>query len=144
MNLYPHTYNCTSFQQNIIDVAKKAFPDAIQHVAPEQAIKDLGFKVTLVYWDSAIQTEASFGANQALIFSSEEAQEEELFGTMQKWLKEHPFVLSSLESKGLEFDDVGENISRSTSMVHCFPIPALVSNNAIFLCVLNMLPVLGI
>ena len=125
-----HDY--TSIQQNIIDVAKKEFPDAIQHVAPEQAIKDLGFKVTLVYWDSAIQTEASFGANQALIFSSEEAQHKELFDTMQKWLKDHPFVLSSLESKGLEFDDVGESVStRSSLMIHCFPVFSLVSNNTI-------------
>lgn len=49
----------------------------------------------------------SFGTNQALIFSSEDDQEN-VYKDMKEWLGDHPFILSSLESKGLEFDDCGK------------------------------------
>ena len=44
------------------------------------------------------------GQNQALIYSSDDPDSFE--ATAQKWLGAHPFIISTLDSKGLEFDDV--------------------------------------
>lgn len=46
-----------------------------------------------------------FGANQALIFTSTN-DSDAIFDNMNKWLNSHPFILTTLDSKGLEFDDV--------------------------------------
>lgn len=45
-----------------------------------------------------------FGPNQALIYSST-GDPGGVASEMNKWLNSHPFILTSLDSKGLEFDD---------------------------------------
>ena len=46
---------------------------------------------------------SSFSPNQALVHPSSSQLSVEL----TEWLGDHPFVLTSIESKGLEFEDVG-------------------------------------
>lgn len=46
-----------------------------------------------------------FGINQALIFTSTH-DIEMTFADMKQWLNSHPFILTTLDSKGLEFEDV--------------------------------------
>jgi len=101
---YRVTKDILKVSNSILDVAKKNFPEAIEYAVPEEAIKDLGFKVSLCLWHEAMKVTTSFGTNQALIFSSEDDQEN-VYKDMKEWLGDHPFILSSLESKGLEFDD---------------------------------------
>ena len=55
-------------------------------------------------WEQAVGEFARFGTRQALIYSSTDPDNVAL--EMNKWLKDHPFILTSLDSKGLEFDDV--------------------------------------
>ena len=88
----------------ILNVAKKYFPGAIEYTQPEISTKDEGRKVRLTDWDKAFQPKVAFGPNQALIYSS--GNSDEIKDAAMSWVKDHPFVLSSLESKGLEFDDV--------------------------------------
>lgn len=42
----------------------------------------------------------SFGANQALIFTST-YDSDAIFKKMDAWLKSHPFILTTLDAKGL-------------------------------------------
>jgi tetratricopeptide (TPR) repeat protein len=88
----------------ILNVAKQHFPGAIEYAQPEISVKDEGCKVRLTDWDEAFRTKVAFGPNQALIYSH--GNSSEVKDAAVSWLKDHPFVLSSLESKGLEFDDV--------------------------------------
>ena len=46
-----------------------------------------------------------FGVNQALIYTST-IDPTAIFEQMGRWLNSHPFILSTLDSKGLEFEDV--------------------------------------
>lgn len=57
-------------------------------------------------WQEALKLEKQprFGPNQALIYSST-SNSDGVANEMNKWLSSHPFILSSLDSKGLEFDD---------------------------------------
>ena len=79
-------------------------PDAIEYARPETAIKDLGIKVLLCHWEDAIQFNVNFGVSQALIYNG--VDEPKVESEMSRWLNDHPFILTPLESKGLEFDDV--------------------------------------
>ena len=45
-----------------------------------------------------------FGPNQALIYSST-SNLDGVALAMNDWLNEHPFIMTSLDAKGLEFDD---------------------------------------
>ena len=92
----------------ILSVAKKHFPDHIAHSLPETAMKDLGLKVRVCDFEDATALSLKFGHNQALIHSSDDASDYEGRNAVafRRWLKDHPFILTSLESKGLEFDDV--------------------------------------
>jgi hypothetical protein len=107
----------------ILRVLKKNFPQAIEYAQPEIAMKDLGLDVKLVDWDAAFRQKVSFGTQQALIYSTgtgrncqvgtvDTGDRQELIGPVgvlsriKTWLGDHPFVLTSLDSKGLEFDDV--------------------------------------
>ena len=89
----------------ILDSAKKHFPGAIEYAQPERAVKNTGIEVALCDWNAALSMKVSFGHEQALIYSSGG----DTYGialTAKDWLGDHPFILSSVESKGLEFDDV--------------------------------------
>ena len=85
----------------ILQVIKQNFPGAVEYVAPEEAMKDLGLKVAMLDWDKAIKEKASFGVQQAVVYSSDSSQEA-VAESMSKWLNDHPFILSSLDSKGME------------------------------------------
>lgn len=91
----------------LLDLAKKYFPDSIEYAQPEQATKDNNIKVVLCDWDQAFQTpNLSFGDNQALVCSADENGTKELIEKSNKWLAKHPFILTPVDAKGLEFDDV--------------------------------------
>ena len=88
----------------ILSAARKFFPGAIDFARPERARKDLGLKVALCSWNAAFDSKVKFGSNQAFVYSSH--NEPEICLMADQWLDGHPFILSSLQSKGLEFDDV--------------------------------------
>jgi tetratricopeptide (TPR) repeat protein len=88
----------------ILDRAKQAFPGAIEYALPETAVKDLGLRVVTCSWKDAMQTSVKFGQNQVYIYSPSDS--DVLPEEARQWLNGHPFILSSLDSKGLEFDDV--------------------------------------
>ena len=94
----------------ILRELKKFYPEAIEYAQPEVAMKDLGLSVILVDWKKAFKEKSSFGTNQAVIYAGAARTpdmqtcpvEEEII----EWLGEHPFILTALDAKGLEFDDV--------------------------------------
>lgn len=101
----------------IIRVMKNNFPEILEYSQPEIAMKDLGLDVVLVDWKKGFaQSNLKFGTQQALIYSTGTGLTKKIGGTdeensglqekIQQFLPNHPFTLSSLESKGLEFDDV--------------------------------------
>ena len=91
----------------ILDLAKKYFPDAIEYAQPEVATKDNKFDVVLIDWDKAFEIKnLSFGENQAVICSADENRTDYIVECCNEWLPKHPFILSPVEAKGLEFDDV--------------------------------------
>lgn len=102
---YRTTKDVLEVANEVLLVLKRFYPNAIEYAKEEVAINDLGLRVVLCEWKEAIEVDVSFGHNQALIFSSQiNTQEMESFA--HGWVGEHPLVLSALESKGLEFDDV--------------------------------------
>jgi len=86
----------------IINVIKKNFPDAIESFQEEEAMKDLGLNVALLDWKEAINIESrpSFGVHQAIVYASDNSLDA-VNETMNQWLNQHPFILSSLDSKGM-------------------------------------------
>ena len=88
----------------ILEMLKKTFPGALGYVRPESAVKDLGLHVVTCKWHDAIRTKVNLGLNQVFIYSPSDSETLPLEAT--SWLGNHPFILSSLDSKGLEFDDV--------------------------------------
>jgi len=102
---YRTTKDVLEVGNTILDVAKQHFPQSIEYAQPEVAMKDLYLKVFLCSWDDCFRLHLSMGSDQAFIFSSN-GNTDELEKKANLWLKNHPFVVSSLESKGLEFDDV--------------------------------------
>ena len=62
-------------------------------------------QVLLCDWNEALREKVVFGTNQALIFCSTN-DEKNIHGVFSEWLNDHPFILTPLDSKGLEFDDV--------------------------------------
>jgi hypothetical protein len=101
---YRTTRDVLILGNSILNVAKEHFPGAIEYAQPEIATKDEARKVRLTDWDEAFRTKVAFGPNQALIYSY--GSSNEVKDAAVSWVEGHPFVLSSLESKGLEFDDV--------------------------------------
>ena len=89
----------------VLDLAKKYFPHAIEYAQPEIATKNSSIKVILCDWDEAMKTKPSFGKDQALIYSSY-GDPEGIIASAHMWLKNHPFAMSAIDSKGLEFEDV--------------------------------------
>ena len=88
----------------ILKVGKTMFPNAIPFAKQEIAMKNLGLKVVICDWKTAFSVKVRLGANQALIFSCDEPNRFKEQATA--WIGQHPFTLTALESKGLEFDDV--------------------------------------
>lgn len=80
------------------------FPGAISFARPETARKDLKLKIVLCDRSLALKQQVKLNANQAIVFSSKSRKETER--ELSDWIGAHPFILSSSESKGLEFDDV--------------------------------------
>lgn len=104
---YRTTKDILSLGNSILMVAKKNFPAQIAHSLPEVAMKELGLKVRICDFESALSLSVNFGHNQALIYSGDGSDSSrDSIIAFHRWLKDHPFILSSLESKGLEFDDV--------------------------------------
>ncbi|CAB9498814.1 polymerase alpha-associated DNA helicase A [Seminavis robusta] len=92
----------------ILNTIKINFPEHIEYAQPEVPMKDLGLKVTLVSWRDALEIKARMGVNQAIVYAASGSadSEETLRKEMLGWSHEHPFVLSCLDAKGLEYDDV--------------------------------------
>jgi tetratricopeptide (TPR) repeat protein len=101
---YRTTKDILALGNAILAKARHYFPSVIDFAKPETARKDLGLKVVVCNWKAALRTQTKFGENQAFIYSTSCANE--IILQANTWLNGHPFVLSSLESKGLEFDDV--------------------------------------
>jgi hypothetical protein len=101
---YRTTKDILVFGNSILATAKKVFPESIEFALPETARKDLGLKVVLCDWSLALQNQVKFGDNQAFIYSPSDS--DTLGAEASEWLNDHPFILSALDSKGLEFDDV--------------------------------------
>lgn len=101
---YRTTKDILTMGNQILAAAKRFFPGAIDVAKPERARKDLGLKVAICSWTTAFEAKAKFGEDQAFIYSSSDP--DKLLSNATKWLDNHPFILSSLESKGLEFNDV--------------------------------------
>lgn len=103
---YRTTKDILMMGNQILATARAFFPGAIDFAKPEIARKDLGLKVALCSWKTAFKAKAKFGDDQAFIYSSNEPGD--LLRDATVWLDNHPFILSSLESKGLEILDIGE------------------------------------
>lgn len=101
---YRTTKDILMLGNDILSKARTYFPGAIDFARPERARKDLGLKVAIISWDAAFEAKVKFGENQAFIFST--SNPGDLLQDANHWLDGHPFILSSLDSKGLEFDDV--------------------------------------
>jgi superfamily I DNA/RNA helicase len=101
---YRVTKDVLVVSNSILAEAKKYFKGSIEYARPEKAVKDLGTRVFWCHWDEALLESPRFGVNQALIYTSYDP--ESIFVEMNKWLNEHPFILTTLDSKGLEFEDV--------------------------------------
>ena len=101
---YRTTKDILDVGNSVLQLAKSNFPNAIAHARQERAVKDLGLKVLLVYWNEAIKTNTSFGTEQVIITSSHDEKAIEL--EMKEWISSRGFVLAVLDSKGLEFQDV--------------------------------------
>lgn len=87
----------------LITLIKLHFPGAIESYQKEEAMKDLGLKVALLDWEKAITAEKrpSFGLEQAVIYAGD-TDLGAVQKSMEKWPEnEHPFILSSLDSKGM-------------------------------------------
>jgi hypothetical protein len=89
----------------ILKVITQFFPFAIEYTKPEIAMKDLGLRVVVCSWEDAMKSYASFGTDQAIVYSSS-TDMSALSDQITKWLGNHPFLPTSLDSKGLEFEDV--------------------------------------
>jgi hypothetical protein len=130
---YRTTKDILSLGNSILSLAKKNFPAQIAHSLPEVAVKELGLKVRICEFETALSLSVNFGHNQAMIYSGDgRDSNRDNSIALHLWLKDHPFILSSLESKGLEFDDVviafdfdrkiWDTSSQSKeSLLHCKP-----------------------
>eukprot|EP00977_Amphora_coffeiformis_P013898 scaffold3784_cov174-Amphora_coffeaeformis.AAC.3 len=104
----------------VLALLKKYFPSAIDSIEPKEiAMKDLGLRVVLCDWDNAMNEPVSFGVQQAVVLSSPR-NETRLTSSIADWLRNHPFILTALDSKGLEFDDVvvAFDVERPAWLVH--------------------------
>jgi hypothetical protein len=87
----------------ILRLLKTHYPRALEYAPPEKAMKDLGLPVVLLDWDKAVKNQVSFGVKQAVIYTSSD-DPTGVVESVSQWIGKHPFILSSLESKGLEFE----------------------------------------
>lgn len=84
---------------------KRNFPKAIESYQEEEAMKDLGLNVVLLDWNRALAAkDPAFGPQQAVVYSSDRNLEA-INESMNRWLNNHPFILSSLDSKGTSQSD---------------------------------------
>jgi hypothetical protein len=121
----------------ILRLLKRHFPHAIEYAQPEVAMKDLGLSVVLVDWEEAFKQKASFGTQQAIIYSggieisgnrvAASNSSHRVAERISNWLGNHPFILTALDAKGLEFDDcvVAFDFERKTWQVESQSILSL-------------------
>ena len=102
---YCTTIDVLKVGNSVLRIEKEYFPDAIEYAQPEKATKDNGSRVVLCNWNDAMNTSQSFGEDQALIYSSY-VDPQGIVITAPIWLKNHPFFMTAIDSKGLEFEDV--------------------------------------
>ena len=102
---YRTTKDILMLGNEILTIARKYFPGRIEFAHPERAIKDIGIKVAIAPWRESMRNRVKFGDNQCFIYSTNGGEDDMLLEA-RNWLNDHPFILSSLDSKGLEFDDV--------------------------------------
>eukprot|EP00978_Attheya_sp_CCMP212_P018746 scaffold51799_cov56-Attheya_sp.AAC.2 len=102
---YRTTKDVLQLGNAILAKAKAHYPGAIEFARKERAVNDYGLKVVLNDWDTALKTKPSFSKDQALVYSLSKDLEDSC-ASLKGWLGDHPFILSTLDSKGLEFDDV--------------------------------------
>ena len=103
---YRTTKDVLQVANAILTKAKYYFPETIEFARQEHAVNDFGIKVVLCDWDAALETAPSFGRDQAIIYSISDDTDDKSLLSLREWLHEHPFILSVLDSKGLEFDDI--------------------------------------
>ena len=101
---YRTTKDVLDVANEVLQILRSNFPRAITFSRPETARKDLKLKVVLCERSLALAQSVKLTANQAIVFSSKNLEETEQ--EMVRWVGSHPFILSSSDSKGLEFDDV--------------------------------------
>ena len=89
----------------ILSKAKQYFPSAIEFARKERAVNDFGLHVVISDWDEALSTKPLFGKDQVVVFSFSKDNSTSI-ASLKNWLGDHPFILSVLDSKGLEFDDI--------------------------------------
>lgn len=104
---YRMTRTVLELGNSLLRVLKKNFPAQIEYAQPEVAMKDLGLRVFLVKWGDALQIKAQLGLQQAIVYSSSgDERESGLTEKLNSWTNQHPLILSVLEAKGLEYDDI--------------------------------------
>lgn len=103
---YRTTKDVLEVANAILMKAKHFFPGAIEFARKEEAVNDYGLKVVLSDWDTSLTTRPSFGQDQAIVYSCSKAREDDSIKSIKQWVGDHPFILTVLDSKGLEFDDI--------------------------------------
>lgn len=101
---YRTTKDVLEVANEVLDVIRSNFPGAISFSRRERARKDLKMKIVLCDRSLALEQSVKLKANQAIVFSSKDPEKTE--GQLTAWVGNHPFILSSADAKGLEFDDV--------------------------------------
>ena len=101
---YRTTKDVLHLANEVLAVARREYPGAVPFARRETAKKDLGLKVVLCDRNTAFQQKLKLGSSQAVVYSSADSSTAE--DKISDWIGSHPFVVSSLDSKGLEFDDV--------------------------------------
>ena len=100
---YRMTKGVLDVANDVLKKLKQYYPGAIESAKPEISMKDLGLRVVLLDWKEnlSFSEPVRFGAQQAMIYSSPTGQRQsQLEKSLQAWLGNHPFILTSLESKG--------------------------------------------
>lgn len=102
---YRTTKDVLQVANKVLQIIRTKFPGTITVSGPEVAKKDLKLKVVLCERSLAFQEKSvRLTANQAIVYSSRNPEETE--SRLIDWVGSHPLILSSSDSKGLEFDDV--------------------------------------
>lgn len=103
---------------DILQTLHDTFPDAIGFVKPEQSGRmSIHARALLCTWTEVLDASLCLSPEQAVIYTNSGMTAR--VRTLLDQLNDHPFAMSSLESKGLEFNDVivAFDVDRSTLQV---------------------------